>query len=804
MSQGGVTVTEVAGGGVATANGQQQARQIAILGVSPGGTVNTIYQPGNQPAAVGLMSAGPLLQEAALILNVAGAPPPFVVPVDQSIDGAVSSVDANPGNAGSGVIALSVAPHVAINGTCPTGGALGTAAFRFAVNGGGLSAPVTSEAGGSWTYRVPGTFCDITFPSGTYTGTEVFAVGVDGEVTSSGASATPATVTSAAGPFDLRGLSTPNIRVAFNAGGDQDFSITAAAATRAGSGSSYPVTATYDLTFAGGATTPITVTAAADAADMAAQINAQCDGGSAVVNGTQVDHVSDRKGSGATVVIASVVNSVGTSGFTAGTSTGSGTVANSGAVTAAELASICSGITNGTATASGGALVFTSTTTGTGGTAQVKSASTADVIMGGEFATNAAKTGAAAGAIVGLSQSSSPVDQYEIEITVSKGGALGACSLAVSLDSGFSSTTYQIPSSGVAVVTDGRGGGTGLVLTCSSTFTANDSYTALALPPSYGSSDVTAAIAAMIASPDRPTVCDIHVQTLSPTAAAAFNMASALETALETAFASGLDWQGFVECPVATGTYYTGDVVLDGGVPVIDIADTDAAIRTARAGNTFNRVAVHASTGGIVSPINGIRTRRPFGWAVAKRYGRTDPSESIGKVIQGDGLDFKIGRDEKLSAIQLGDSQINVPTTYNGYTGTFLTITSGGFALKNLTTSALYQDAEALRALNVVAAATRVLGMSVLADRPPVNADNTIAESAARDYDLLFDTGVKKAVGLIAGGAFGTTPQVSSCAASVLRSSVLGASPRRLDVLVTFKALGMISDVSVVISVQGA
>lgn len=216
---------------------------------------------------------------------------------------------------------------------------------------------------------------------------------------STSGSATPATVTSAVGPFDFRALASPRLRIAFNAGGDQDFDITAVAAKKLGAAASFPWTGNFTLKINGGPLQTVTGVGVADVDAIVELINAttpvfDC---FALVNGANADIWSDRRGSGATVQIVSNTNSVGASGFTTGTATGSGTVADWAAVTAAELAAIMSGITNGTATDVDGALVLTSTTTGTGGTATVKSASTADTSMGGEFATNVVKTGAAAG-----------------------------------------------------------------------------------------------------------------------------------------------------------------------------------------------------------------------------------------------------------------------------------------------------------------------------------------------------------------------------------------------------------------------
>jgi len=595
MPQGGVTVAITPGGGQQAANGQQQARQLALLGVSPGGTINTLYQPGNTPAAQALCDTGPLLEEAALVFAASAArPAPYLVPLNQGSAGAVSGAAglmvAGAANQGSATLNVTVAPHRAIRVKVTLGGVLGTAKVRVSLDGGvTYQAEQTTAAGWATTgYAVPGTFVTIKLSAATYVLNDFGTVGVDGTITNF---------------------------------------------------------------------------------------------------------------------------------------------------------------------ASAGILTFTA----------------------------------------------SPIDQYELLATVTKGGANGSSYLSVSLDNGVSVVgNFFVPSSGIVVVTDGHSNGTGLVITVTGTTTTGDTYTGLALPPAPAQVDVTNGISAMIASPFRPTVCLLHIQAQASSVASAMALGQAVDAVLATAFASGLDWQAIIECPVV------GDVVMSGGAPILDAADTDAAIRTARTGVSLNRVAVCGTQGGIVSPITSVKTRRPFGWALTQRYVQTDPANSLGRPADGQ-LNFTIGaRDEKLSAIQLGDVQINVPTTYDGYPGCYLNITANGFAFKNLNTSALYQDAEGMRALNVMSAALRVAGMSVLADRPPVNQDNTIAEGPAKDYDTKMSGVAKRSLGLLAGGAFGNQQQASFADASVDRTSVLGASPRTLKIIAPFKGLGMISAVAITIPVQGA
>lgn len=210
---------------------------------------------------------------------------------------------------------------------------------------------------------------------------------------------TAATVVSSVGPWALANGDT--LVVAFNAGGDQTFTISAAAATKTGSGASYAsVTAGHTLTVTlSGVQYVITFTGSeGNQAQFHATINAVISAsGNVSNNGGQTKFTTTKKGSGATGTIdagdSDVLTSLGltVSAFTSGT----GNVANVAAVTAAEWVTIMSAITNGTAEDDGGALRFRSATLGTSGTVQVKSSSTADDEM---TFSNTQQTGATGGA----------------------------------------------------------------------------------------------------------------------------------------------------------------------------------------------------------------------------------------------------------------------------------------------------------------------------------------------------------------------------------------------------------------------
>lgn len=214
------------------------------------------------------------------------------------------------------------------------------------------------------------------------------------------------TVASSTGPFALAHGDT--LVVAFNAGGDQTFTISATSAARETTNSeSTPFALSDGMTLTvkidGGATQTVTFHTAnfvditnATAEEVALVIDNQLTGASASATsgGTKVTITSDRKGTGSHVqVTGGTANAVGALNFSTTVANGSGNVSNVAAVTAAEWVTIMSAITNGTAVDDGGKLRLTSTTTGSSGTVLVKAASTADTKMGFDNATHVGSTG---------------------------------------------------------------------------------------------------------------------------------------------------------------------------------------------------------------------------------------------------------------------------------------------------------------------------------------------------------------------------------------------------------------------------
>jgi hypothetical protein len=401
-----------------------------------------------------------------------------------------------------------------------------------------------------------------------------------------------------------------------------------------------------------------------------------------------------------------------------------------------------------------------------------------------------------------VTQASSPIDDYEAVCSITKGGALGVAVMVVSLDNGNSTLpSMLIPSGGVVVVP-----GTGLVLTCASTFVLGDTYSFLTVGPTFSTSDLTAAMNVVKATRTLQASM-IHVSAMPASAAAAFSMASTLDSSVLDAFVTNIfDWEGCCDCPSKAGGMRLTSK-LSGRKHIrplswlamylycqTDPKDELAAVATGELPIFLPAGATSiAGPGDIVSP-----SGTPL----------YDTADSDATIISARGVDlsgrtsvFVGGRDEA-AAPGLDDVQINTARTYGGPLAAFLSITSGVIGWKNLTTNASYVDAGAVRALNIMIAALRPVAVALLGQRPKVNLDGTISEQAASSYDTVVDGAVKRAMGLVKGGDF-VDAQCSFASASILRSSQLGQNPKRLDIAYQFQPLGEVTAVSNVVNFSG-
>lgn len=149
---------------------------LALVGVSTGGTPETVYQFSDIPTLVAALgggpTGGPLVEAAAEVLARSGRPV-ICVPVDPSTAGAVGSVTVSSGGLDPGV-GFTGNPKDAYNirVKITKAGAVGTARFRIAFDGDNPDGPTYSdEIVTAATYALgplAGTGLTITFAAGTY------------------------------------------------------------------------------------------------------------------------------------------------------------------------------------------------------------------------------------------------------------------------------------------------------------------------------------------------------------------------------------------------------------------------------------------------------------------------------------------------------------------------------------------------------------------------------------------------------------------------------------------------------------
>jgi len=155
----------------------------AILGTCAAGTANTLYSYSDIPALVAAHVAGPAVEAAAHTLAVSGGPVYLVRLAETApgVPGSVTQTGAGPAitspKLGGTVVAAGTAPPVvSLSGSTPiafyeivveitTGGARGTAVFRYSLDGGDTwtESGVTTAA----TYLMPGTGVTLNFATGT-------------------------------------------------------------------------------------------------------------------------------------------------------------------------------------------------------------------------------------------------------------------------------------------------------------------------------------------------------------------------------------------------------------------------------------------------------------------------------------------------------------------------------------------------------------------------------------------------------------------------------------------------------------
>lgn len=209
----------------------------------------------------------------------------------------------------------------------------------------------------------------------------------------------------------------------------------------------------------------------------------------------------------------------------------------------------------------------------------------------------------------GLTISSvSPVDAYNLVVTCTAAGVLGAAQFTYSLDNGNTvSGAILVPASGKYVIPN-----TGLLLTFSSgPLAAGEAWSCAVTAASYSTTDLTNAVNAALA--DTRTWGFVHVVGPAATVAGAATVLATLDSLLATAAGQFRYARGIIEVPV----------------------DTDANILAAFAASSSLRVNACPGFCYSVSPLNGRQQLVSSAWPFAARAGAIPLSEDVGRVASG-------------------------------------------------------------------------------------------------------------------------------------------------------------------------
>lgn len=208
---------------------------------------------------------------------------------------------------------------------------------------------------------------------------------------------------------------------------------------------------------------------------------------------------------------------------------------------------------------------------------------------------------------------SSPIDAYDVLVTIQTAGARGTAQFTYSLDGGavtsatiLTAATYVIP-------------GTGIILAFSNAaYVLDDTYEALCTPPATDNTNIGKAIDALAASAFQWE--GLHVVGTPSSAANAATLATAIDTKM-TGLATSKQYKwGITECPGSSN-----------GV------DTDSVVQAAFVSfsSAKGRIFTALDWCDLVSPLTGLTLKRSSAWVLSPRLASSKLSESPAKVALG-------------------------------------------------------------------------------------------------------------------------------------------------------------------------
>jgi len=334
--------------------------------------------------------------------------------------------------------------------------------------------------------------------------------------------------------------------------------------------------------------------------------------------------INHTRRSGGTVLFVPVpISSAGSISAITHQGTGAGVITASSGPDEQILAKCVTGGTLGTAqfqfSVGGGAYGSTVTSTATSFPYRVPGTFTTLTFAAATYRLNDVYTVSTAGVVTVTSggsatvtQVSSPVDAYQLQVTIMKDGARGTAEFNYSLDGGENtSRTYATAASFVVPET-------GIVLAFSdAAYVSGDTYIATTTPPAFTSSDAQAAIEVALKSAYEFE--GIHIVGTPASAAAALTLATMLSSELQGAETEYLRYiWGVSECPTV---------------------EADATVQSAFANlvSSNGKLQVCIGDADVSSSDTGLLMKRNAAWPYTTRLASTKYSTHPGFVDNGNG-----------------------------------------------------------------------------------------------------------------------------------------------------------------------
>jgi hypothetical protein len=248
---------------------------------------------------------------------------------------------------------------------------------------------------------------------------------------------------------------------------------------------------------------------------------------------------------------------------------------------------------------------------------------------------------------------SSPLDAYDVRVTIVTTGALGAGVFTYSVDGGNNvSAQILIPSGGAYAIP-----GTGVVLTFSAaTYNSGSIYSFTTVTAAYSNSDVTAALTALLALPTEWGF--VHVIGMGADSAAAATLAATVDTQMTAAQTAFRYVFGAVECPTNGSGSST---------------EADSVVAAAFANFASTRIMVCAGDIAHISSLSGKVIRRNIATVATSRIAAIEPGEDPAWVGRGALKNVKsLYRDEQKTPL-LDAARFTTARTHVGLAGYYLT-----------------------------------------------------------------------------------------------------------------------------------